>query len=77
MGNMMKHLVTKAVGHEDNIRLLSTRHVQKDPAEEGRLRQHAAHQQPPQVQKGQRNLPASRIPNTMRTTWTGKAAILF
>lgn len=73
---MMEHQVTKAVGGEDNISLLYVRHVQKDPEEEGRLREHAAHQQSPQVQKSQRNLPAGRIPNAMRTTWAGKAAIL-
>lgn len=60
---------------EDNIPVLYIRDVQKDAEEEGWLREHAAHQQSSQVQKGQRNLPASWIPNTMRTTWTGKTAM--
>lgn len=52
--------------------LLYIRAVQEDPEKEGRLGEHPAHQQPPQVQEGKGNLPASRIPNTVRTTWTGK-----
>lgn len=46
--------------------------MQQDPEEEGGLHKHSAHQQPAQVQEGQRNVPAGRIPDTLWTAWTGK-----
>lgn len=67
----MKRLVIKPFGVDADM-MVYICDLQKDPEEEGRFREHTAHQQSPQVQKGQRNLPASRIPNTMRTTWAGK-----
>lgn len=50
---------------DDVFRCCFVGNVQKDPAEEGRLHEHTAHQQPAQVQEGQGDLPAGRVPDAM------------
>lgn len=58
--------------HDYNPLILRLCVVQKDPEKERWLHEHSAHQQPSQIQEGEGDLPAGRIPDALRTARTGK-----